>query len=81
LPLSATAFGNAAAGVATANAISSDTNAAGGVVTKFELRDKSGVAVILGSVGTSGQDINLSSTTIGVGDTVTVSSLTYTAMP
>jgi hypothetical protein len=51
------------------------------VVTKFEIRDRAGVAVILGSVGTSGADINLSSTTIGINDTVSISSLTYTAMP
>ena len=81
LPLSNPAFGNASAGVATANSITSDTNAAGGTTTKFELRDRDSVAVILGSVGTSGSDINLSSVIIGAGDTVTVSSLTYTAMP
>lgn len=81
LALSNPAFGNASAGVATANAITSDTNAAGGTTTKFELRDRDGAAVILGSVGTSGSDINLSSVIIGAGDTVSVSSLTYTAMP
>jgi len=81
LALSNPAFGNASAGVATANAITSDTNAAGGTTTKFELRDRDAAAVILGSVGTSGSDINLSSVIIGAGDTVSVSSLTYTAMP
>ena len=81
LTLSNPAFGNASAGVATANAITSDTNAAGGTAAKFELRDRDATAVILGSVGTSGADINLSSVNIGAGDTVTISSLTYTAMP
>lgn len=81
LPLSNPAFGNASSGVATANSITSDTNAAGGTTTKFELRDRDATAVILGSVGTSGADINLSSVIIGAGDTVSVSSLTYTAMP
>jgi hypothetical protein len=81
LPLSNPAFGNASSGVATANSITSDTNAAGGTTTKFELRDRDGAAVILGAVGTSGSDINLSSVIIGAGDTVSVSSLTYTAMP
>jgi hypothetical protein len=81
LSLSNPAFGNASSGVATAGAITSDTNAAGGTTTKFELRDRDAVAVILGSVGTSGSDINLSSVIIGAGDTVSVSSLTYTAMP
>jgi hypothetical protein len=81
LALSNPAFGNASSGVATANSITSDTNAAGGTTTKFELRDRDAVAVILGAVGTSGSDINLSSVIIGAGDTVSVSSLTYTAMP
>lgn len=79
LTLSNPAFGAASGGVATASAITSDTNAAGGTTTKFELRDRDANAVILGSVGTSGQDINLSSVVIGAGDTVSVTSLTYTA--
>lgn len=83
LPLSNPAFGdaNGSTAVATANSITSDTNAAGGTTTKFELRDRDANAIILGSVGTSGSDINLSSVIIGAGDTVTVSSLTYTPMP
>jgi hypothetical protein len=81
LALSNPAFGNASSGVATAGSITSDTNAAGGTTTKFELRDRDAAAVILGSVGTSASDINLSSVIIGAGDTVSVSSLTYTAMP
>lgn len=81
LPLSNPAFGAASNGTATANSVTSDTNAAGGTTTKFELRDRDAAAVVLGSVGTSGSDINMSSTTIGAGDTVTVSSLTYTASP
>lgn len=83
LPLSNPAFGdaNGSTAVATANSITSDTNAAGGTTTNFQLRDRDGNAVINGSVGTSGSDINLSSVIIGAGDTVTVSSLTYTPMP
>lgn len=79
LSLSNPAFGAASSGVATASAITSDTNAAGGTTTKAELRDRDGTAIILCAVGTSGSDINLSSTTIGAGDTVSMSSLTYTA--
>jgi hypothetical protein len=75
------AFGAAAAGAATANSITSDTNAAGGTTTKFEIRDRDNTAIILGSVGTSGSDINLSSVNVGAGDTVSVSSMTYTAAP
>jgi hypothetical protein len=81
LPLASPAFGNASSGSAVANAITSDTAAAGGTTTKFVILDKSGNTIIAGSVGTSGSDINLSSVNIGAGDTVSVSSLTYTAMP
>jgi hypothetical protein len=81
LPLSNPAFGASSNGTATANSITSDTNAAGGTTTNFELRDRDAAAVVAGSVGTSGSDINMSSTTIGAGDTVSVSSLTYTACP
>jgi hypothetical protein len=80
-PLSNPAFGAAAAGVATASAITSDTNADGGTTTKFSLRDRDNTAVINGAVGVSGSDINLSSVVIGLGDTVSVTSLTYTAAP
>jgi hypothetical protein len=83
LPMSATAFGNAASGVATANAITSDTNAAvSGTATVFHLTDKDNTLVISGTVGNgSGGDINLSSNVITAGDTVSMSSLTYTAAP
>lgn len=82
LTMSATAFGAATtAAVATANAITSDTNATGGTVAQFVLRAAVGSAdIILGSVDSSGADINISSTSIGGGDTVQVTSLTYTAM-
>lgn len=79
LALSNPAFGAASAGVATASTITSDTNAAGGTVAKAELRDRDATAIVLCAVGTSGSDINLSSLTVGAGDTVSVSSLTYTA--
>jgi hypothetical protein len=82
LPMSDPAFGNAdGAGTATANAITDDTNATGGTTDRFVIQDSNAVTVILGSVATSGEDINLSSVAIGVGDTVSVSALTYTAMP
>lgn len=77
------AFGNAASGVATANAISDDTNAAGGTIAKAELRDLDNAARVFCSVGAtgSGEDIELSSVNVNAGDTVTMSSLTYTACP
>jgi hypothetical protein len=81
LPLSTTAFGAASSGVATANAITSDGAAAGtGTATKFELQDRDGNPTVLGAVGNgSGGDINLSSNVITAGDTVAMTSLTYTA--
>ena len=72
------AFGNAAAGVATANAISDDTNATGGTAANFILQDRDNTEIIRGDVSTSGAELNLSSTSIGNGDTVSVSSLTLT---
>lgn len=79
LPFSATAFGAAAAGVATANAITSDTNATGGTTTKARLVSGGGTTIVRCSVGTSGEDINLSSNVIAASDTVQITSLTYTA--
>lgn len=73
------AFGAAAAGVATANAITDDTNATGGTITHAEWKTSGGTTVVQCDVATSGSDINLSSVAIGAGDTVSITSLTYTA--
>lgn len=73
------AFGAAAAGVATANAITDDTSATGGTTTIANLATSGASEIVECSVGTSGEDINLSSNIIFAGDTVSVSSLTYTA--
>lgn len=79
--LSATAFGAASSGVITANTITDDTNATGGTVAKFIITDRDNTTVLSGTVTATsgGGDIELSSTTIGAGDTVSVTSLTYTA--
>jgi hypothetical protein len=81
LPFSATAFGAAASGVATANAITSDTNAVGGTITKAEFQTSGSVAKVLCSCTATGGggDIELSSVIISAGQTVSVSALTYTA--
>lgn len=79
LTFSDPAFGNAASGTATANAITDDSSATGGTTDRFDAQDSDATDVFFGSVGTSGQDINLSSVVIGAGDTVSVTSLTYTA--
>lgn len=75
-------FGAAATGVATASAISSDTSAdATGTATFFRIGSvNSGVftPTMQGEVGTSGSDLNLSSTSITAGGTVSVTSFTYT---
>lgn len=83
LALSATAFGASATGTATANAISSDTNAAGNAspVATATLETSGGTVVIHCAVAASGSDINLTNgLTIAAGDTVSCSSLTYTAL-
>ena len=78
LTFSDPAFGTAASGVATASAITSDTNATGGTVAQASAQDSDTNKVIEYSVATSGQDIDISSTTVGASDTVSMSSLTNT---
>lgn len=83
LPLSATAFGAASSGTATANAITSDTNATGNAspVAYATLQTSGGTVVIQCSVAASGSDINMTNgLTVAAGDTVSCSSLTYTAL-
>lgn len=73
------AFGNASNGVASlASAMTDDTNATGGTAATFTIFDSNSVAILRGTVGTSGADINISSTTIGAGDTVSISALSVT---
>ena len=82
LPLSATAFGAAASGTITANAITSDTNATGNAsaVATATLQTSGGTVVVHCAVAASGSDINMTGgLTIGAGDTVSCSSLTYSA--
>ncbi len=78
---SATAFGAASSGVITANAIADDTDATGGTVAKAQLKNADAVAEVNCSVSASGGggDIIMSSLVVGAGDTVSVTSLTYTA--
>lgn len=85
LPMSNPAFGAASSGVITASSITSDTNATGNAspVATATLETGGGTVVVHCAVSTSGSDINITSggLTIGAGDTVACSSLTYTAMP
>ena len=83
LPLSTTAFGASSTGTATANAITTDTNAAGNAspVAFATLQTSGGTVVIQCAVAASGSDINMSNgLTVTAGDTVACSSLTYTAL-
>jgi hypothetical protein len=83
LTFSDPAFADASGGAAAANSITSDTSATGGVVAKFRLFDSNATEIFQGTVtGTGGGGhIELSSTTIGAGETVACSAFTYTAMP
>jgi len=74
--------GGNSAGVATAEAIFANTNCNEGTITKFEVRDRDGDVVFQGDVSDDNAatgSIQLSSTAIGSGDTLSVSTLTYTA--
>lgn len=78
------AFGAASSGTITANSITSDTNATGNAsaVAAATLETGGGTVVVHCAVAASGSDINMTGgLTIGAGDTVSCSSLTYTAMP
>lgn len=83
LTLSNPAFGPASGPTATANAISPDTNASAGTIAKATLRNRDNADRIFCSVTATGGggDIQLSSIVISAGQTVSLSSLTYTAAP
>ena len=80
LTLGATAFGAAANGVATANAITSDSSADNtGTATFFRVLESDLTAVVFqGTVGVSGAELNLSSVSVIAGGPVSVTALTYT---
>ena len=74
------AFGAAATGVATmaTGTAVEDTNADGGTTTKAYWYDGDDAPILTCSVGTSGEDINLTSVIIAATETVTITSMTYT---
>jgi hypothetical protein len=81
--MSATPFPAAVTGTATANAITSDTNAAGNAsaVNKAALQTSGGTVQVYCDVAASASDINMTNgLVIAAGDTVSCSSLTYTAL-
>jgi hypothetical protein len=70
------------AAVMTAGAITGTISLSGtNVMAKFRIEDSDGNEVLNGDVGLSGADINLTNTTFNQNDTVTINSITYTAMP
>lgn len=78
------AFAAAAGGVAVADPIASDTNAAGGgSTTAFRIRNRDNAEVLRGTVTATGGggDVQLSSTLVTNGDTVAITSMSYTASP
>lgn len=77
------AFGegtSAAPSVATANAITDDSSATGGTVALFKHVDRDEGTVHMGTVTATGGggDYEITSTTIAPGETVSVTSVTYT---
>lgn len=84
LSLSNPAAPGASAGVLTFSTITSDTNATGNAsaVATATLETGGGTVVVHCAVAASASDINMTGgLTVGAGDTVSCSSLTYTAMP
>jgi hypothetical protein len=80
LALSATFAAGSSSGVLTANSITADSSAdATGTATFASLLTSGGTRKVDMSVGTSGADLNLNTTSIVSGAQVSVSSLTITA--
>lgn len=78
------AFASASGGSATmtAGSIVSTISLAGtNVMASFKIEDSSANEVFNGTVATSGGDLNLTSITFNQNDTLTINSITYTAMP
>lgn len=84
LALSATAFGSASSGTATAATITQDSSATGNAsaVANATLEKSDGTVIVHCAVAASASDINMSGgLTIAAGDVVSCSSLTYSAPP
>lgn len=78
LTFSDPAFGNASTGVATASAITSDSSATGGTITKATLEDSTAAIVMTVTANTTTGEIVLTSAVIAATETVACSSLTVT---
>ena len=83
LTMATPAFGASSAGIATAGAIATNTNCAGNAsaVSHATLQTSADVVAITCQVAASASDINMTGgLTIGAGDTVSCSALTYVAL-
>jgi hypothetical protein len=79
IPLGSDYFATTSNGVLTKTGTWQDTSAdATGTATFFRILTSADVARIQGTVGTSGADLNLSSTSITSGGTVTITGFTLT---
>lgn len=79
LTCNATFAPGSSGGVLTLNAITSATASASGTASWFRLLKSDGTTIVMdGDVGTSGSDLNLNSTSITSGGTVSVSSFVLT---
>lgn len=79
IALSATAFGAASVGVATAAGMpKSGTAGAAGTADGFQILDNSNALLWSGSAGTSGTDMILDNTSIANGQTVNLTAFTHT---
>jgi hypothetical protein len=79
LTLGNPAFGAAANGVATANAITGDSSAdATGTASWFRAKKSDATALLDGTVGTAGCDLNLGSVALQAGAQVSITSFTLT---
>lgn len=78
LTFSATAFASASSGTATAAAITSGVAVADGTAAWFRCKSSGGTAVTDGTVGTSGCDLNIPTTSIVTSATVSCSSFVLT---
>ena len=79
LQFGATAFGNAVAGVATANSIAAVNASGTNTATWFRcLKSDNSTVVLDGSVGVSGSNLNLNSTALQTGAQVQITSFTLT---
>lgn len=76
------AFGAASNGVITLAGVPiADSSATGGTVAQGSIYNRNGDKVCESPAATSGQEITVSSTTIGAGETVTLTALTVTQPP